>query len=280
MPSIINTLIDNSADVYEDTNSRTRYVNYPNTVKCAEQLPIFEDCSTFNYCHPFKGDSEISLQFILGAYELADIDQMFVRILDMNGNILREADFEGATNDIDIVASLVTDEQGLRLSFIFRPSNISVDCFTIQGYFEIDGNIIDINSQKYCRANCTDLIKIESNYNGTDCLGAYYDGVYKNTYYIDTDLELTEFAFAETEFNVSGAKSYVKNSDIYEAKALTNESAAKIIANVLRGSEIKVNGEVYYNNRLFSKNNTQNEAWVIDIELFKYCESSIKNCNN
>ena len=283
---IVTTTIDNSADVFLDTNSRSRYVNYPMAIECGLALPIFTtDCKTCVsdpfFSHSFESNSIISLQFVLGNYALLDVTTAKVQILDKDENIIKEADYIGLTNDIDVVDSEFTEAEGLRVSFVFKPSNIeSYNCFWIRAIFTVDGVDYSFTSQKYNRARCTDLVKIESTYRefGKDCLGAYYDGSYQNVYYINGDLEKQEFTFNDVSYNSKGQKTYAENYEVYILKAVVNEATADLIANILKGRDIMANGVSYFNNRLIEKNNEANGMWVIEVELLKRCVSDIGNC--
>jgi len=275
------TDIDNSSDVFLSTNTKTRYVDFPNQISCGENYPTFGECTNCApYSHPFESNSILPIQFALGNYNFSDVTIAKVQIIDKTGAIIKEADYIGLTNDIDIVSNTWSEDYGLRLSVTFRPSNFTDQVFYVRGVFQIDGVDLEFTSQAYCRQRCEDLLKISSQYRdgAIDCLGAYYDGTYENNIYLNTDIELSEFEMNDVAYNSQGQKTYSKNWDAYTIKAVLNETAAKHLKSVLQGTNILVNGKSYFNTALFEKGNTSSGLWMVEVTLYRQCESDIKRC--
>lgn len=284
MPVNFISNIDNSLDSLDQTLSRTRWKVYPKAVACGTAFPTFsQECKKcagdITYCHPFDSSTNISVQFSLGEFEIADLLSYNIQILDSNENVLRST----SVGDLNISLK-ISDDEGLRVSANIILDNVTETCIWIKGTFTLDGDVPSVQtyySQQYCNKPCTSLVTLESEYRegSANCLGIYNDGEYRTMYTLKGTLEKQGFDIEDESYDNKGNKVYSEISEVYLLRAIVPENVADIIATILQGANITANGQTFYNRKTIEKNNDRNGMWIIEVELYKKCKADIRKCN-
>lgn len=272
----------------QDTESYHYWLLTPTLIDCELPESNWNDCNncSISYCIPYITGDTFTIQF-RPVISIGEDDTIVLNVYDANGEYV-------ATTDIGDVIFGYFVKNGIsyfnvKIDMAFIANKYNIDCFSIQIKLvgEFGQQVLD-DLIPFCLAKCNQpTLVIESEYPNVDCLGNIYGGesflgdetaIFTNAIRIAAVIEYVDNVI-EKDFSADTDDLSMTWSRLYRLRAISNigNHAAKVIANIIAGKNVLVDGERFIVKKGFDRKNEASTDWFPQIELIQQCNKNL-NC--